>query len=92
MSTDVGIPPKYDPVKVGQSLLFEVIEQHPAQLTVEELALRIVTDPDDSKEVMTATRVIRDLRRSGLFLYRDDDEIVEPTPAALHAYALLTAS
>lgn len=90
MPGDATTPPKYDPTKVGQALLFEVFEQHPAHLTVEELVLRIVGDSDDDREIEIATRAVRELRRSGLVQY-GDDEIVEPTPAALHAHALFAA-
>jgi hypothetical protein len=81
---------KYNPELVGQVVLIEVIEQHPARLTVDELALRIVTDPADSLEVEAATDAVRDLRRSGLVRYRNDDLLVEPTQAALRAVALLS--
>jgi hypothetical protein len=83
--------PKYDPVKVGAVLLQEVIEQHPARLTVEGLALRIVGDPEDSREVEVAIKAIRELRESGLIHYRDEEGIVEPAHAALHAHALFVA-
>ena len=95
MSTEIAvvadstIPPRYDPALVEQVILEEVIELHPQRLTVGELSLRIVGDPDDSTEVETAIHAIRDLRRSGLFRYRDDDQVVEPTHAALRAHALL---
>jgi len=89
MSSGTKALPKYDPVKVGRTLLFEIIEQHPTRLTVDELVLRIVADLEDSVEVETATEAIHDLRRSSLVRYRDDDELVEPTQAALRAYALL---
>lgn len=87
-----ALPPKYDPVLVGQALLYEVIEQDPDRLAVGELVLRIIADPDDGREVGTATAAILDLRRSGLVDYRDDDQLVKPTQAALRAHTLLTAS
>lgn len=87
---DRATPPKYNPELVGQVILIEVIEHHPARLTVDELALRIVADPDDTTEVETATEAVRDLRRSGLIRYRNDDEVVEPTHAALRAYTLFS--
>lgn len=46
-------------------IFVEVIEHHPARLTVDELALRIVSDPDDGCEVETAAEAVRDLRRGG---------------------------
>lgn len=81
-------PPKYDPTLVEQVILEEAIELHPQRLTVGELSLRIVSDPEDSMEVETATHAIRDLRRSGLLRYRNDDEVVEPTHAAFRAAAI----
>lgn len=82
-------PPKYDPALVEQLILEEAIELYPQRLTVGELSLRIVADPDDGLEVETAIHAIRDLRRSGLFRYRNDDQVVEPTHAALRAAQLL---
>jgi hypothetical protein len=89
MTADTPIPPKYNPALVEQVILEEAIELHPQRLTVGELSLRIVADPDDRMEVETVTHAIRDLRRSGLFRYRNDDQLVEPTHAALRACALL---
>jgi DNA-binding transcriptional ArsR family regulator len=89
MNSDCVAPPKYNPKLVGEAILLEIVEQHPIRLTVGELALRIVADPDDGMEVETATHAIRDLRRSGLVRYRNDDQVVEPTQAALCAHDLL---
>lgn len=83
-------PPKYNPELVEQVILIEVIEHHPARLTVDELALRIVSDPADDTEVETAIEAVRDLRRSGLIRYRNDDEVVEPTQVALRASVLFS--
>jgi hypothetical protein len=76
------VPPKYASKLVEETMLIEIIEQHPLRLTIGELVLRIVADPDDSREVETATEAIRNLRRSVLVRYRDDDDLVEPTQAA----------
>jgi hypothetical protein len=82
-------PPKYN-VAVVEAVLLEVAaELHPQHLTTGELRLKIVSDPGDSQEVETATQAIRNLCEFGLFRDRGD-EIVEPTPAALRAVALLT--
>jgi hypothetical protein len=89
---DTATPPKYNPTLVGETILIEIIEQHPTRLTVDELALRIVSDPDDSGEVEAATDAIRDLRRACLVRYRNDDRLVEPTQAALRAHELLIAT
>lgn len=87
--TDRDIPPNHNPALVEQAIFEAAVGLHPQRLTVEELWLRIVADPDDTTEVETAIHAIRDLRRSGLFRYRNDDRIVEPTHAALRAFALL---
>jgi hypothetical protein len=92
MTADATSSPVYDPELVEHAVLLEVIELHPARLTVAELSLRIVTDPEDRMEVETITHAIRDLRRSGLLRYRSDDQVVEPTHAALQAHALLTGT
>jgi hypothetical protein len=86
----VNTSPKYDREKVGEAILFEVIEQHPTRLSVEEIMLRIVSDSDDTAEVQTAGEAMLDLRRSGLVRFRNDDRLVEPTQAALRAHALFT--
>lgn len=82
------IPPKYNIAIVEAVILDEAAELHPRHLTARELSLRIVSDPDDSREIEVAAQAIRNLRELGLFKDRDD-EIVEPTPAALRAVALL---
>lgn len=71
-------------------LILEVAaELHPRHVLTGGLLRKIVTDPTDEKEVETGTYAIRSLREFGLFTHRDD-EIVEPTQAALRAVALLT--
>jgi hypothetical protein len=64
------------------------VELHPRRLTASELVLRIVADPDDRREVEIVTQAIGSLRQFGLLRDRDD-EVVEPTPAALRAVSLL---
>jgi hypothetical protein len=87
--TSSGISPKYD-VAVIEGLLLEITaELHPEHLSTGELLLQIVSDPNDAREIETATQAIRNLREFSLFADRDN-EIVEPTPAALRAVALLT--
>jgi hypothetical protein len=83
------VPPQYNPEIVGQAILDEVVEQHPLRLTIGELTGRIVADPSDATEVGTARHAIRDLRRACLVRYRNDDELVEPTQAAIRAHELL---
>jgi len=87
--TERNIPPKYDVAIVEAVILEEAAELHPEHLSAGALSLRIVGDPDDDKEIKTAARAIGGLREFGLFKARGD-EIVEPTPAALRAVALLT--
>ena len=89
LGADSAAPPKYNPEVVAQVILEEAVELHPERLTARELSLKIISDPDDAKEVETAAQAIRNLRKFGLFSDRDD-EIVEPTQAALRAVALLT--
>jgi hypothetical protein len=82
-------PPKYDITTVECLILEVAAELHPRRLSTGGLLLEIVSDPDDAREIETGTQAIRNLREFGLFTDRDD-EIVEPTPAALRACALLT--
>jgi Cdc6-like AAA superfamily ATPase len=65
-----------------------VVELHPDHLTIPELILKVATDRDrlEGEDVRFA---IRDLRASGLLRYRNDDQVVEPTHAALLANELL---
>jgi len=53
--------------------------------------LRVAVDPDDDTTAERIRRALGELRRSGLVRYRDDDELVEPTHAAVRAFLLLTA-
>lgn len=82
-------PPQYD-IAVVEAVILEVAaELHPQNLSAGELSLRVVTNRDDSREVEVAAAAIRGLREVGLFADRDD-EIAEPTQAALRAVALFT--
>lgn len=86
--TSGGDPPKYNVTLVEALILEMAPELHPRRLPADELSLEIVGDPDDSREKETVAQAIRGLREFGLLTDRDD-EIVEPTPVALHAVALL---
>jgi hypothetical protein len=77
--------------ELERSVLHEIVELHPERLTIPELILRIARDPGDEAAEERIRIATRDLRRSGLVRYRDDDEIVEPTHATLRAFVLLTA-
>ncbi len=87
--TSSKTPPKYDVATVEAVILEVAAELHRERLTARELSLRIVSDAGDSREIETASRAIHNLREVGLFSHRND-EIVEPTQAALRAVALLT--
>jgi hypothetical protein len=89
MTGENQAPPKYNPALVAQVVLEVAVELHPEHLRAGELALKIVGDPDDEREMETAIEAIRDLMECGLFSGEDDGDVVEPTPAALRAYALL---
>lgn len=82
-------PPKYDVAVVEAVLLKEAVELHPRSPTDTELWSRIVGDTEDTREVETAKQAIRSLREIGLLVDRED-EIVEPTRAALRAVSLFT--
>lgn len=87
--TEADTSPNYN-VAIVEAVLLEIAaELHPEHLSTGGLLLKIVSDPDDAREIDTGVQAIRNLREFGLFAVRDD-EIVEPTPAALRACALLT--
>jgi hypothetical protein len=79
------------PAEFEQVALIEVVDLHPEHLTIPELILRIARDPESEAMQEKMRDAIRELRRSGLVRYRDDDEVVEPTHAILRAFDLLTA-
>ncbi len=83
---------KYDPELVERAVLEEILRLYPQRLTVEEMSLRIVGDPEDEREVETAAEAIRSLRASGLVRYRNDEQLVEPTQAVLRYVALMGSS
>lgn len=87
--TNSETPPQYDVAKVEAVILEVAAELHPQNLTARDLSQKIVSNPNDAREVETAAQAIKGLREFGLFAVRED-EIVEPTPAALRACALLT--
>lgn len=80
--------PRYNRAVVGQMLLLELVKGDTRCLSIAELVDRITADPSDLSEIETARAAIRELRETGLVTYCDDAELVEPTPAALHAHAL----
>jgi hypothetical protein len=76
---------------IERVVLEEVIQLHPERLTIPELILRIATDPYDHAKQEKISRAIRELRRTGLLRYRENDDPVEPTHAGIRAFELLTA-
>lgn len=87
--TDRNFQAKYNVGMVESVLLVVAAELHPRHLTCSDLALKIVSDPDDSRELATTAQAIRNLRELNLFSVRDDG-LVKPTATALRAIALLT--
>jgi hypothetical protein len=81
--------PKYNVATVEAVILEVAAELHPEHLSMDGLLRKIVGDPDDTREMETGAQAIHNLREFGLFADRED-EIVQPTPAALRACALLT--
>jgi hypothetical protein len=77
-------------LELERTVLHEIVELHPERLTIPELILRIARDPRDEATGERVRIATRDLRRSGLVRYRDGNEIVEPTHAALRAFVLFT--
>lgn len=87
--TNADTSPNYDMAKVEAVILEVVAELHPEHLPTGGVLLKVVSNSDDAREVKIGAQAIRNLREFGLFVNRED-EIVEPTPAALRACALLT--
>jgi hypothetical protein len=83
-------PPKakYNVAMVETVILEVAASLDPVRLLEADLTLKIVSDPDDDREMETAGQAIRNLREFGLFVDRDD-EIVELTPAVLHTCTLV---
>jgi hypothetical protein len=87
-SAGVEAPPEYN-VEIVETVILELAaELHPLHLSMGGLLRKIISNPNDAKEVQTGVQAVRNLRELGLFTHRED-EIVEPTPAALRAFALL---
>lgn len=86
--TNADSSPNYDVARVEAVILEVVVELHPEHQSADGLLAKIVRHPDDTKEIQTGAQAIRNLREVGLFANRDDD-VVEPTRAALRACALL---
>jgi hypothetical protein len=88
-SEETPMPPKYD-VAVVEAVILEVAaELHPEHLSISALLRKIVGNPEDAREIEIGTQAIHGLKAADLLAERHD-ELVEPTPAALRACALLT--
>lgn len=90
MGAGSAIPPGCPPEALERTVLEQVIELLPVRMTVAELCSWIATNPEDDREVEAIREAIRDLKRSGLLRYRNDDQVVEPTQAGAHAFTVLT--
>jgi hypothetical protein len=87
---DADGPAQYDRMTVGRLMFEEAVGLLPQRLTASELAMKIVTDGNDIREMETAHAAIGDLQRSQLIRYRQQG-LVEPTLVAVCTHALLTA-
>ncbi len=72
---------------IERVVLQQVLDLHPAQVSVEELIREIAADPGEFAERDAIERAVRDLSRTGL-LHRNG-EFVFPTRASLHFDELL---
>jgi len=88
-SAEEPAQPQYDVVAVEALLLEVAAELHPEHLSTGGLLRRIVSDPNDAREIETGVQAIRNLREFGLVADRAD-ETVAPTPAAIRAVVLFT--
>lgn len=77
-------PAEPDPELIERAVLEEVVELLPVRLTVSELCQKITAGSQHQGRLEIARHAIRSLRGWGLVRYRDDDQLVEPTPAAVH--------
>jgi hypothetical protein len=74
-----------DPRQVEVAVLNEIIDLHPDHLTPSALVQKMTGGRDEEAELRDA---IRELKSSDLVQCSGDALV--PTPAALHAHALLT--
>jgi hypothetical protein len=90
MTVEVSTGAERDPEEAERTVLEEVVELLPVRLTVSELCQRIIAGSQDKWRVEAVRHAIRDLRGWSLLRYRDDVQLVEPPPAAVQAFTLLT--
>jgi hypothetical protein len=72
-------------------ILEEILVWHPKHQEAKEIIEALIRDPDDRREVETATQAIENLKRDGVLRDRDD-EIAEPTELAIRIGRLLMAT
>jgi len=84
VKAEVPIRAEPDPELAEREVLEGVIELLPVRLTVSELCQKITSGSQEKWRVERARNAIRELKGWGLLRYRDDDQLVEPTPAAVH--------
>jgi len=80
---------EYDVAKVEAVLLVVAADLYPRRLSMRDLSLEVVVDPDDDREMEVARRAIFNLKAYGLF-QEWPGEGIEPTPPGLRAVVLLT--
>jgi hypothetical protein len=74
---------------IERAVLEEVLHRHPERLTVNELCALIAGDPEDAAETEAIRHASRQLRRSGVVRYRNDDQVVEATHPTLRMAKLM---
>lgn len=74
--------PAQEDARIEGVVLRVVLAHHPTHLTIAELALEILDDPDDFAEGDALARAVRDLGVAGLV--RMNGAVVMPTRAAVH--------
>lgn len=77
--------------EVEPALLKAAAEQHPTWLPASELIPKVVGNSDDPRQVRAAFAALGRLREFGVIAARSDD-VVQLTPTALRAVALLAGS
>lgn len=77
------------PTELERIVITEILQLYP--LTISELIIRVASNPDDGATEDRVRIITRDLRRDGVVRYRNNDEVVEPTRAAIRMDELLTA-
>jgi DNA-binding XRE family transcriptional regulator len=87
-ATRSDTPPTYRHDKVEPALLKAAAELHPTRLPARELIPKVVGNSDDARQVRAAFDALGRLREFGVIADREDG-VVQLTPSALRAVALL---